>query len=454
MDFDPFLLSRLQFAANITFHILFPSITIALAWFLLFFKYKYQKTNNYAWMQNYFFFTKVFALNFALGVVSGITMSFQFGTNWPGFMQKFGNVAGPMLAYEVLTAFFLEATFLGIMLFGFRKVPSWLHTLATFFVAFGTTLSAFWILVLNSWMQTPQGYEMINGVAHVKDWVQVIFNPSLPYRMTHMLMASGLTASFFVAGLSAYRWYKGDKVESVKKALRASLFAAAILAPVQIFVGDLHGLNTLRHQPAKVAAIEGLWETKTGAPYVLFGIPNAAEKRNDYSIEIPYLASLILTHKLNGEVKGLNEFGDRIPPVATVFWSFRIMLGLGILMLVMAWWGTFTLLRKKDLSTLQSLILTGMTFAGCIATIAGWYVTEVGRQPYIVYGALKTLDALGTVKGEVVFSSFIIYMVTYIVLIIAYVSTVFYMARRAGHGGSRDPERDNVQGAERLSSAA
>ena len=454
MELDPFVLSRWQFAANITFHILFPTITIALSWVLLFFKYQYNRTGDEAWINSYFFFTKIFALNFALGVVSGITMSFQFGTNWPGFMEHFGNLAGPLLAYEVLTAFFLEAGFLGIMLFGFRKVPPWLHNLATFFVAFGTTLSAFWILVLNSWMQTPHGFEMIDGVAHATNWLDIIFNPSMPYRMTHMLLASGITASFFIAGVSAYRWLRQDRTPAVRKALRTGVFLAAILTPTQIFVGDLHGLNTLKHQPAKIAAMEGIWETKKGAPLVLFGMPNAEQQRNDFAIEIPKLASLILTHQLDGELKGLNEFEGSTPPVKTVFWSFRVMVATGILMLLISWWVATTLWRKKELSKPQAKALCWMTFSGWVATVAGWFVTEVGRQPYIVYGVLKTKEALGPVKGGMVFTSFVVYMLVYLVLLSAFITTVFYMARRAGHGGHRDPEGEETQGAERLSALA
>ncbi len=248
---DPIILARIQFAANISFHILFPTITIALGWALLFFKLRYNRTRDEAWMDAYRFWVKIFALSFAMGVVSGITMSFQFGTNWPGFMERVGNIAGPLLAYEVLTAFFLEATFLGIMLFGFRRVPNWVHTLATVLVAFGTTMSAFWILVLNSWMHTPAGFEMRDGVAHATSWWAIVFNPSMPYRLAHMLIASGLTCAFLLAGISAWRWLKDDRGPDVTAALRTGVFLAAALIPVQILVGDLHGLNTLKHQPPR-----------------------------------------------------------------------------------------------------------------------------------------------------------------------------------------------------------
>ena len=281
---DVLELSRIQFAANITFHFLFPSITIALGWFLLFFKLRFNFTKDVKWMDIYFFWTKVFALCFAIGVVTGITMSFQFGTNWPGFMNTVGNVAGPLLGYEVLTAFFLEASFLGVMLFGYKRVKPWVHTLATFLVAFGTLLSAFWILVLNSWMQTPQGIVMIGGEAIVTSWFEVIFNPSMPYRLIHTLLASVLTASFLIIGLSAYRVLKNGNTKILRSTMQAAIIVAAIVTPTQIFIGDLHGLNTYKHQPQKVAAIEGLWQTQKGAPFVLFGIPDEKQKKKPYVI--------------------------------------------------------------------------------------------------------------------------------------------------------------------------
>lgn len=429
---DPALLARIQFAANITFHILFPSITIALGWILLFFKLRFNATKDYKWMEAYFFWTKIFALCFAMGVVSGITMSFQFGTNWPGFMETVGNIAGPLLAYEVLTAFFLEATFLGIMLFGFSRVPGWMHNLATFLVAFGTTASAFWILVLNSWMHTPAGFEMRDGVAHATDWFQIIFNPSFPYRFTHMLIASGLTAAFLVAGLSAYRWLRNDRTPAVMAALKTGVLTAAVLIPIQIFVGDLHGLNTLEHQPQKVAAMEGLWETQRGAPLVLFGLPNEETRQNDFAIEIPKLASLILTHEWDGELKGLNEFEGYHPPVAPVFWAFRIMVGTGLLMLAISWLTAFYLWRKKDIIKPLAYVLIPMAFSGWVATVAGWYVTEIGRQPWLVTGVLKTIDAISDVPAPVIGISLSMYLMIYAVLMTAFITTLFYMARKAG----------------------
>ena len=337
-SFDALILARMQFAANITFHILLPTISIALGWFLIFFKTRFLSTGQAHWMAAYQFWIKIFALTFAIGAVSGITMSFQFGTNWPGFVNTVGNVAGPLLAYEVLTAFFLEATMLGIMLFGRGRVSEWVHTLATWLVAFGTTASAFWILALDSWMQTPSGFEMIDGKAYVLSWFDVIFNPSFPFRMIHMLLASGLTVVFLVAGLSAFRWLKGDRSQEIQATLRVGVWVAAVLIPVQILVGDLHGLNTLAHQPAKLAAMEGIWHTEKGVGAVLFAIPDAETQSNHYEIAIPKLASLYLTHDINGEIKGVSAFGEDHPPVGPVFWAFRIMVGVGLLMLGVSWW--------------------------------------------------------------------------------------------------------------------
>jgi cytochrome bd ubiquinol oxidase subunit I len=430
---DALALARIQFAANISFHILFPTITIALGWLLLWFKLRHGRSGDPKWMLAYGFWVKVFALSFALGVVSGVTMSFQFGTNWPGYMLKVGNVAGPLLGYEVLTAFFLEATFLGIMLFGRRRVSERMHTLATFLVAFGTTLSAFWILALNSWMQTPAGHEIVDGVVHARDWVAIIFNPSFPYRLTHMLLASGLTAMFVVAGLSAYRWLRGDRGDDVRAALRSAVFTAAALIPLQMFVCDQHGLNTLEHQPAKIAAMEGVWETEKGAPALLFGWPNESTRRNDYAIGIPGLAALILTHDLDGELRGLNDF-DEHPPVAPLFWGFRVMVGIGVLMLAVSWWSAWRLWRRGEPSRWQARALVAMTFAGWIATLAGWYVTEIGRQPWLVTGILRTADAASATPAPMIGLSLAGYLGLYALLIVCYVAVLFHMARKAAQG--------------------
>jgi cytochrome d ubiquinol oxidase subunit I len=429
---DPILLARIQFAANISFHILFPTITIALGWLLLFFKLRFNRTGDEAWMDAYRFWVKVFALSFALGVVSGLTMSFQFGTNWPGFMERVGNIAGPLLAYEVVTAFFLEASFLAIMLFGYRRVPDWLHTLATVLVAFGTTLSAFWILVLNSWMHTPAGFELRDGVAFATDWWAIIFNPSMPYRFVHMMLASGLTVAFLIAGLSAWRWLRGDRSAGVLKALRTGVTVGAVLIPVQILAGDLHGLNTLQHQPQKVAAMEGVWETERGAALRLFAIPDEATRSNRFEIAIPNMASLILTHEWEGKVRGLNEFIGEHPPVAPVFYAFRVMVGVGVLMLLVGWWGLWALRRGREPGRLLAWSLVGMTFSGWVATLAGWYVTEIGRQPWLVTGILRTGEAAGPVPAATIGVSLAMYLVIYAVLLAAYVGTLYHLANKGG----------------------
>ena len=426
-----FMLSRIQFAANISFHILFPTINIALCWILLFFKVRFNQTQDESWLRVYRFWVRIFALTFAIGVVSGITMSFQFGTNWPGYMETVGNIAGPLLGYEVMTAFFLEASFLSIMLFGMDRVSNRVHTIATVLVSFGTTLSAFWILSLDSWMQTPAGFEMIDGVAHVTSWFEVIFNPSMPYRLAHMLLASGLTSAFLIAGISAYRLVKGDNKKSVKQALNFSVTLAAVLIPIQIFVGDLHGLNTFKHQPAKVAAMEGVWQTDSGVPLLLFALPDQEKRENHFEIKVPNLASIILTHDPQGEIKGLNDFIGQHPPVAPVFFSFRIMIGIGMLMLLFSWLATYKFVIKKQYPTW--LLKTGiaMTFSGWLATLAGWYVTEIGRQPYLVTGILRTKDAVTTTPPEDIALSLTLYLVIYGFLLIAYIRTLFVMANRA-----------------------
>lgn len=445
---DALILSRIQFAANMSFHILFPTITIALGWVLLFFKTRYTSTGEHRWIEAYQFWVKIFALSFAMGVVSGITMSFQFGTNWPGFMETVGNIAGPLLAYEVLTAFFLEAVFLGIMLFGASRVPNWAHTTATFLVAFGTTMSAFWIIVLNSWMHTPQGFEMIDGVAHATDWYAIIFNPSMPYRFTHMMIASFLTISFLIAGVSAFRWIIGGKTEGVRVALKTAVITAAILMPVQIFVGDAHGLNTLEHQPQKIAAMEGNWETQSHAPLLLFAIPDATAGRNSFEIGIPNLASIILRHSADGVVPGLNDYiaADGTvahPPVAPVFYAFRVMIGTGVLMLLVSWTTAVLLLRRgvEGLPRPVLYALVAMTFAGWLATLAGWYTTEVGRQPWLVQGVLSTKAAVADVPAPMVLSTLIGYLAVYAALLGAYILVIFYLARKASRGESLGPVR-------------
>ena len=432
---DLLLLARAQFGLNIGFHILFPSLTIALAWFLVYFRIRFAWSGDAAWLATYKLWTKVFALSFAMGVVSGITMSFQFGTNWPGFMNRVGNIAGPLLAFEVLTAFFLEATFLGVMLFGMNRVPPWVHIAATVLVAVGTLVSSFWILALSSWMHTPAGQVMDGGALIAGDWLQVIFNPSFPYRFVHMLLASGLTASFVLAGLSAWRLLRAPVDASALHTLRTGVAIAAVLAPLQIFVGDLHGLNTLEHQPAKIAAMEALWKTGRGAPLVLFAVPNAETRRNDFAIEVPKLASLILTHDLDGEVKGIDAFApsapgaDQLaPPVAPVFFAFRLMLAVGVSMLALAWIGTWVLRKGATPPAWLLWSFAGFTFSGWAATLAGWLVTEIGRQPWLVTGVLRTSQAVGRVPEAQLGASLTGYVLVYALMLGAYIVVITHLA--------------------------
>jgi cytochrome d ubiquinol oxidase subunit I len=360
-----------------------------------------------------------------MGVVSGVTMSFQFGTNWPGYMNHVGNIAGPLLAYEVLTAFFLEATFLGVMLFGMERVSGRVHVAASIIVAGGTTVSAFWILALNSWMQTPTGHVESPAGLIAGSWWDVIFNPSFPYRLTHMLLASGITASFLVAGLSAWRLLASPRDEAALGTLRLGARIAAVLVPLQMFAGDLHGLNTREHQPAKIAALEALWHTERGAALTLIGIPNERERRTDFALTIPKAASLILAHDADAELKGLDAF-EHHPPVAPVFFAFRLMVGVGVLMLLLAWGSQFWL-RAPPRWLLWAF--SGFTFAGWVATLSGWIVTEIGRQPWLVTGILRTADAVGPASGARLGSSLTAYVLTYAALLLAYMVTLTHMAR-------------------------
>ncbi len=445
MDFDPFLLARLQFAANISFHILFPTITIGLCWVLFYFRLRYTFSGDKAWEYAYFFWVKIFALSFALGVVSGITMSFQFGTNWPGFMERAGNIAGPLLGYEVLTAFFLEASFLGIMLFGKDRVSNRTHLIATALVAIGTSFSAFWILSLNSWMQTPTGYRLEDGVFFVESWWAVIFNPSFPYRFAHMFNASLLTAAFLIMGVSAWRAMRGVDGPATWKVMRTGALMAAVLAPLQVWIGDLHGLNTLKHQPAKIAAMEGVWETEKGAPLTLFGFPDEEQKTTHMAIKVPNLASLILTHERDGEVLGLNEFEGATPPVAPVFWSFRVMVGVGMLMVLVGWWAAWRLFRNRDenrdTQTWLLRALSVMTFSGWIAVLAGWYVTEIGRQPWIVDGLLRTSEVVADHSSATLAGTLFGYILLYLFLLVSYIATLRYMATKPARSLSLMPQQ-------------
>jgi cytochrome d ubiquinol oxidase subunit I len=442
---DPILLARIQFGLNIGFHILFPSITIALAWVLLYLRVRitFAADGAAALRRSYYLWIKVFALSFAVGVVSGVVMSFQFGTNWPGFMNIAGNIAGPLLAYEVLTAFFLEATFLSVMLYARDRVPNWLHLTGTFCVAFGTTLSAFWILALNSWMQTPQGFIVEDGVFHAADWWAIIFNSSQPYRLAHMLIASGLTVAFVIAGVSALQLLRNRDHHPARGMLRVGVATAGVLAPLQIAVGDLHGLNTLEHQPAKIAAIEAIWRTEHRVPLVLFAVPNAQDRRNDYALSIPKGASLILKHDPEAQLLGLDQFEGRHPPVAPVFYAFRIMVGVGVLMLALSWWAAFRLWRRHELPRWTLRVFAAATFIGWVGVLAGWIVTEVGRQPYLVYNLLTVAEAASSVPADSVALSLLGYAFVYSVLLVAYVLVLTQMALReaAGEPQLRDVPR-------------
>lgn len=444
MELNYIAMARMQFAANITFHILFPTISISLGWFLFFFKIRYSKTKQEKWIQAYKFWVKIFALTFALGIVSGITMSFQFGSNWPGFMETVGNIAGPLLAYEVLSAFFLEATFLSVMIFGINKVSNKIHTLATFLVAFGTTLSAFWIMSLNSWMQTPVGFEMRNGVAYPLDWIKIIFNPSLPHMLIHMFLASGVTTSFLIAGISAYCWLKNDKSEANFATLKAAVYCGFLLSILQAFSGDALGLNTLKHQPAKIAAIEAMWDTGKGMPLRILAIPDTKKEKNKFEIGIPKLGSLILTHKLDGEIKGIKEFKER-PPVAPLFFAFRGMFAIGGLMILTSLIASWQLFYKKNITKIVAKILFIMTFSGWVGTILGWYVAEIGRQPYLVYGVLKTSDAAAILHKKTIAFSLFAYVTTYSILLYAYIKTIFYMAQKPkNHQSIQNTQQEGI----------
>ena len=412
-----FDLARIQFAFTVSFHIIFPAITIGLASFLAVLEGLWLKTRNKDYLALFHFWSKIFAVNFAMGVVSGLVMAYQFGTNWSFFSDFAGSITGPLLTYEVLTAFFLEAGFLGVMLFGWNKVGEKLHFFATCMVALGTVMSTFWILASNSWMQTPQGFEIVNNQVVPVDWLAVIFNPSFPYRLAHMGVAAFLASAFFIAASASWHLLKGNKTSAMKKMLSMSIWIILILAPIQALIGDMHGLNTLKHQPAKIAAIEGHWQNNPGeaTPLILFGIPDMDEEKTKYALQIPYLGSLILTHSLDKQVPALKEFPkDDRPNSLIVFWSFRIMVGLGMLMILVGVWGTWLRYKKK---LYQSNLFLRFTFlmapSGLIAILAGWFTTEVGRQPWVVYGIQRTRDAVSA-HGEMHMSiSLLIFLIVY-----------------------------------------
>ncbi len=433
-SFDTVLLARIQFAFTVAFHIIFPAFTIGLASWLAVVEWRWLKTGNRIYEEIYRMWVKIFAVTFGMGVVSGVVMSYQFGTNWSVFSDKVGNVIGPLLGFEVLTAFFLEASFLGVMLFGWNRVSRRMHFASTVTVAFGTVVSAFWILSANSWMQTPQGYRMgENGLLYPTDWLEIIFNPSFPYRFMHMVTAAYLTTAFTVGGIGAFYLWRKRHVKHAKVMFGMAMLMAIFVAPLQAVIGDLQGLNTLEHQPVKVAAMEGLWETQRGAALKLFGWPDEVEEKTKYAIEIPKLSSLILTHDLNGEVKGLKEWSkDQRPSVAWIFWSFRIMVGIGLMMVFTGVIAVVLYFRKKLFETRWfQLWCMAMTPSGFIAVLAGWFVTEIGRQPYVAYGVIRTADAVAPVMGSHIALSLLAFILTYVFV---FGAGSYYILRLIGKG--------------------
>lgn len=419
MEFDPVMLARIQFAFTISFHIIFPAFTIGLASFLAIVEWRWLKTGNKYFLDVYKFWVKIFAVAFGMGVVSGVVMSYQFGTNWSIFSDRVANVLGPLLGFEVLTAFFLEASFLGIMLFGWGKVSKRMHFVSTCIVAIGTLISAFWILSANSWMQTPQGFVIgDDGRLMPTNWLEIIFNPSFPYRLFHMVIAAYLSTAFVVGGVGAFYLWSKRHIKQARIMLGMATIMAALIAPIQAFVGDMHGLNTLEYQPAKVAAMEGVWETSKNVPLLLFAVPNETERKNDFEISIPNGASLLLTHSLDGEIKGLNDFKGETPPVATVFYSFRIMVGIGMLMILIGLISAVQYFRGKLFNQrwIQVFWMLMMP-SGFIALLAGWFVTEVGRQPYTAYGIIKTAESVSpAILGPQVAWSLLAFIVMYIIV--------------------------------------
>jgi cytochrome d ubiquinol oxidase subunit I len=436
-------LARIQFAFTISFHIIFPAITIGLGTYLVVLEGMWLSTKDTVYRDLYHFWSKVFAINFGMGVVSGLVMAYEFGTNWSGFTAFAGGVTGPLLTYEVLTAFFLEAGFLGVMLFGWDKVGPGLHFFATIMVSLGTLLSATWILASNSWMQTPAGFEVIDGRVVPVDWLKVIFNPSFPYRLAHMVVASEIAVGLFVGASAAWHLLKGRSSPNIRTMFSMAMWLILVLAPLQILIGDQHGLNTLEHQPAKIAAIEGHWENKPGesVPLILFGWPDMQAETTKYALQIPDLGSLVLTHSLTGHIPGLKEFPPQDRPNSTiVFWTFRIMVGLGMLMVALGLWSLW--LRWTDRLYSSELFLRFslvMGPAGLLAILAGWITTEVGRQPWVVYGVMRTADAVSNHSVLALSISLTAFVIVYVAV---FGTGVGYMMKVVNEGpdeGGRPP---------------
>lgn len=453
---DAVLLSRLQFAFTLSFHILFPTLTIGLAVFLAVVEGLWLKSGDALYKRHYQFWVKLFALTFGVGVVSGIVLSYEFGTNFSRFSAIAGSIIGPLMSYEVLTAFFMEAGFLGVMLFGWNRVGPRLHYTATLLVAAGTVMSAFWILSANSWMQTPAGAVLRDGVFYPEDWWKIVFNPSFPYRLVHMLLASLLSSSLFIAGVSAWLLLRDKDRRFAGFSLRFAVIAAAIIAPLQILAGDQHGLEVEKYQPVKVAAIEGRWQTTAHAPLVLFGWPDAETRSNLYAVEVPGAASLIVKHDVNAVVTGLDSVTpDKWPYVPLVFFAFRVMVGIGLLILAYAWWGAF-LLRRGTQGTSPLFLKASVLLipAGFIATVAGWWVAETGRQPWVVYGILRTADVATVQPASRVLVSLLAFILVYAVVMTAYLYYLLKVIRRgpaqeAAHAaGEHAPARPAFGGVE------
>lgn len=435
LGFSALELARIQFGFTISFHIIFPAITIGLASYLMVLEACWLYTKQEIYRDLYHFWSKIFAVNFGMGVVSGLVMAYQFGTNWSHFSDFAGGITGPLLTYEVLTAFFLEAGFLGVMLFGWNRVGPGLHFLATAMVALGTLVSATWILASNSWMQTPQGFEIIDGRVVPTDWLQVIFNPSFPYRLAHMSVAAFLATALLVSAAAAWHLRRGSDNPAIRKMFSMALWMVLVVAPIQAVIGDFHGLNTLEHQPAKLAAIEGHWESAgdRGTPLILFGWPDMAREETRFKVEVPHLGSLILTHTWDGGIPGLKEFAPRERPNSTVvFWSFRLMVGLGLLMILLGLWSAWLRWRGRLWSSRSFLrFAVWMGAAGILAILAGWSTTEIGRQPWTVYGVLRTADSVSAHGAVQVGVTLVLFVLVYLAV---FGAGIAYLLRLIGKG--------------------
>ncbi|MBH3409607.1 cytochrome ubiquinol oxidase subunit I [Pseudomonas vlassakiae] len=446
-------LARMQFAFTVSFHILFPAITIGLASYLAVLEGLWLRTDKQVYRDLYHFWSKIFAVNFGMGVVSGLVMAYQFGTNWSRFSEFAGSVTGPLLTYEVLTAFFLEAGFLGVMLFGWNRVGRGLHFFSTCMVALGTLVSTFWILASNSWMHTPQGHAIVDGRVVPMDWFAIVFNPSFPFRLMHMATAAFVATAFFVGASAAWHLLRGRDNPAVRKMLSMAMWMALIVAPVQAVIGDFHGLNTLKHQPVKIAAIEGHWENQPGepTPLILFGIPDMKAETTHFKIEIPVLGSLILTHSLDKQVPAMKEFPAEDRPNSTIiFWSFRVMVAMGLLMIAAGLWSLLLRRGGKLYSSRPFLhFVMWMGPSGLLAILAGWITTEVGRQPWVVYGLMRTADGVSNHSYAQLGFTLIAFVVVYFALFGTGFAYMMRLVRKGPHTGEGDDQRPGGPGQKR-----